>query len=126
MAVIETLVNFIDNRRVCDKILKQYNTGGITLVSEDRKTKKIEINITHKEIDMDGGCSILGYGVEMRIGSSTWNECASSKEHLEAIVRGINMTLGMMGVHGGIPHKISTPFATEITCYQMDVCYGFE
>lgn len=92
---------------------------------DDRKTKKIKVDITHKEVDTGESNSILVYNVKMQIGSGVWEESATSKEHLQAIIRGINMALSMMGVHGGLPTSISTPFSTEITCYKGHVCKGF-
>lgn len=93
---------------------------------DDRKTKKINVEITHKEVDIGEGNSVLIYNVEIHTDYATWEELATSKEHLEAVIRGINMTFDMMGVHSGIPTGIRTPFSKEIICYKGHVCKGFE
>lgn len=93
---------------------------------DDRKTRKIEVNITHQEIIVEDGNTVLIYNVSLRTDSGVWNEPATSKEHLQIIIKGINMALGTMGVLGGIPTGISTPFSMKVICYKGNVCRDFE
>lgn len=92
---------------------------------EDRKTKKIRVDITHQEVNVGEANSVFVYNISLQSDIGVWEEPATSKEHMEAIIRGINMALSMIGVHGGIPTSISTPFSTEITCYKGHICRGF-
>lgn len=93
---------------------------------DDRKTKKIKVEITHQKVNIGEVNSVFVYNVMSRTDTGVWEESATSKEHLQAVIRGINMALSMMGVHSGIPTSISTPFSTEITCYKGHICRGFE
>jgi len=94
--------------------------------TKERKTKKIKLEIKHKEEDLGEGWSFTTYNVNLSDDSGTWDEVATSKEHLQLIIRGLNMAFGMMGVHSGIPTSLSTPFSMEITCHKGQVIKGFK
>lgn len=96
------------------------------ITEDDRNTKKIEVIITHQEMIVEDGNTVLIYNISLRKDSRVWNEPATSKGHLQTIIKGINMALAMMGVFGGIPTDISTPFSMKIICYKGNVCRDFK
>jgi len=96
--------------------------------NDDRKIKRIKLTVTKERIEKGNGCFAEVYHIQMRAPyNKVFDYIATSKEHLEIVLNGINMTLAVMGVLlGGVPTDIKAPFEMEIKCFKGHVSIGFE